>query len=78
MLTPGELDDMREMQRELMFDSVEVDRKIGTTWSEEQQETVDMYEPVYRAADGGPGPARVWARSTCLTFSRAPPLCRAR
>ena len=50
MLTPGELDDMREMQRELMFDSVEVDRKTGTTWSEEQQESVDVYSPVYAGA----------------------------
>lgn len=59
MLTPGELDDMRDMQRELMFDSVEVDRKTGTTWSEELQKTVDVYSPIYRGDDGGPGPARV-------------------
>jgi len=59
MLTPGELDDMRDVQRELMFDSVEVDRKTGTTWSEELQKTVDVYSPVYRADEGGPGPARV-------------------
>lgn len=59
MLTPGELDDMRGMQRELMFDSVEVDRKTGTAWSEELQKTVDVYSPVYRGDDGGPGAARV-------------------
>ena len=47
MLTPGELDQMREDQRSLMFDSVEVDRKTGTTWSEELQKTVDVYSPVY-------------------------------
>ena len=50
MLTPGELDDMREMQRELMFDSVEIDRKTGTAWSEELQKTVDVYSPVYAGA----------------------------
>lgn len=59
MLTPGELDQMREDQRSLMFDSVEVDRKTGTTWSEELQKTVDVYSPIYRGDDGGPGPARV-------------------
>ena len=53
MLTPGELDQMREDQRSLMFDSVEVDRKTGTTWSEELQKTVDSWVSVYS------GPARV-------------------
>lgn len=33
-----------------MFDSVEVDRKTGTAWSEEQQKTVDVFEPVYSGA----------------------------
>lgn len=50
MLTPGELDQMREDQRSLMFDSVEVDRKTGTAWSEELQKTVDVYSPVYAGA----------------------------
>lgn len=59
MWTPGELDDMRDMQRELMFDSVEVDRKTGTRWDEDEQATVSTWEPVYRGDDGGPGPARV-------------------
>lgn len=59
MLTPGELDQMRSDQQALMFDSVEVDRKTGTAWSEELQKTVDVYSPVYRGDDGGPGPARV-------------------
>lgn len=59
MLTPGELDDMRGLQRDLMFDSVEVDRKTGTAWSEELQKTVDVYSSIYRGDDGGPGPARV-------------------
>ena len=59
MLTSGELDDMRGLQRDLMFDSVEVDRRTGTAWSEELQKTVDVYSPIYRGDDGGPGPARV-------------------
>lgn len=50
MLTPGELDQMREDQRSLMFDSVEVGRKTGTAWSEELQKTVDVYSPVYAGA----------------------------
>lgn len=50
MLTPGELDQMREDQQSLMLDSVEVDRKTGTAWSEEQQKTVDVYSPVYSGA----------------------------
>lgn len=50
MLTPGELDQMREDQRSLLFDSVEVDRKTGTAWSEELQKTVDVYSPVYAGA----------------------------
>ncbi|GAP78506.1 hypothetical protein Y09_1334 [Brachybacterium sp. SW0106-09] len=33
-----------------MFDSVEVDRKTGTAWSEELQKTVDVYSPVYAGA----------------------------
>lgn len=50
MLTPGELDLMRSDQQALMFDSVEVDRKTGTAWSEELQKTVDVYSPVYAGA----------------------------
>ena len=50
MLTPGELDQMRSDQQALMFDSVEVDRKTGTAWSEEMQKTVDVYSPVYAGA----------------------------
>ena len=50
MITDGDLDEMRDMQRELMFDAVEVDRKTGTTWDEEQQKTVDVYSPVYSGA----------------------------
>lgn len=50
MITDGDLDEMRDMQRELMFDAVEVDRKTGTTWSEELQKTVDVYSPVYSGA----------------------------
>ena len=50
MLTPGELDQMRSDQQALMFDSVEVDRKTGTAWSEELQKTVGVYSPVYAGA----------------------------
>ena len=50
MITDGDLDEIRDMQRELMFDAVEVDRKTGTTWSEELQKTVDVYSPVYSGA----------------------------
>ena len=53
MLTPGELDQMREDQQALMFDAVEVDRKSSETWDEELQQTVDSWVPVYS------GPARV-------------------
>lgn len=50
MLTPGELDDMRDMQRELMFDAVEVDRQTGGVWDEDAQATVSTWEPVYAGA----------------------------
>lgn len=50
MITAGDLEEMRTMQTELMHDSVEVDRKTGTAWSEELQKTVDVYTPVYSGA----------------------------
>lgn len=52
MLTDSELDVMRADQVALMFDQVSIDRETSV-WSEEQQETITAWVPVYS------GPARV-------------------
>lgn len=53
MITAGELSELRDMQTDLMFGTVSIDRITGTHWDEAQQQTVDTIESVYA------GPARV-------------------